>query len=67
MLFEVLNEILYLVCLSPLSPIVVDVVEVENVGISLPAQHAFPTRFLNELQSILLELTALLLKNLVLV
>lgn len=67
MLFEVLNEVLHVMRLSPSRPIVVDVIEVENVGISLPAQHAFPTRFLNELQSILLELTALLLKDLVLV
>lgn len=67
MLFEVLNEILNFVSLSPLSPIVVDVVKVENVGISLPAQHTFPTRFLNEPLSVLLELTALLLKDLVLV
>jgi hypothetical protein len=65
--FKVVDDVLYLIGLSPLGPVVVDVIKVENVWIVFPTQNTFPPGLLNELVSNLLELTTLLFENLMLV
>jgi len=59
--FEVLDEVLDSVFLPEGCAIVLNVVEVENVRISLPTEDTLSTGLLNKLEAVFTELTALLL------